>query len=236
MDKDTSTVKLHDQDDKVIKKREISNQPNISQPNGRDQSKQKVYNGLAQKTVQELASYQKRMVEKGSKRIFFRRQKRSNRPPPPVPDHEKSSEQLEMERVQKQKDVLDYEDKITYSSKYFDDVYEYRHVILPLEIARWLPHHGLMTEEECRALGVSQSVGWQHYMVHAPEPHILLFRRERGFLEKYPELAEKMKEEQEAKKKEKEEELTKTRARDENMAGSSESSNAKPDAFVPEKP
>lgn len=44
-----------------------------------------------------------------------------------------------------------------------------RHVILPLEIARWLPHHGLMTEEECRALGVSQSVGWQHYMVHGKD-------------------------------------------------------------------
>lgn len=64
----------------------------------------------------------------------------------------------------------------------------------------------------------------------------MLFRRERGFLEKYPELAEKMKEEQEAKKKEKEEELINARARDESMTALSESSNAKPDAFVPEKP
>lgn len=60
----------------------------------------------------------------------------------------------------------------------------------------------------------------------------MLFRREKDFLKKYPELAEKMKEEQEAKKKEKE----KTKARGESMRELSESSNAKPDAFVPEKP
>lgn len=34
-----------------------------------------------------------------------------------------------------------------------------------------------MTETEWRNLGVQQSPGWVHYMVHAPEPHVLLFRR-----------------------------------------------------------
>ncbi|KAI9278090.1 cyclin-dependent kinases regulatory subunit, partial [Sporodiniella umbellata] len=53
----------------------------------------------------------------------------------------------------------------------------FRHVILPKEIARWLPHHGLLSDEEWRMLGISQSIGWIHYMVHAPEPHILLFKR-----------------------------------------------------------
>lgn len=34
-----------------------------------------------------------------------------------------------------------------------------------------------MTETEWRNLGVQQSPGWEHYMLHAPEPHVLLFRR-----------------------------------------------------------
>ena len=34
-----------------------------------------------------------------------------------------------------------------------------------------------MTEDEWRGIGVQQSQGWIHYMIHHPEPHILLFRR-----------------------------------------------------------
>lgn len=34
-----------------------------------------------------------------------------------------------------------------------------------------------MTESEWRGLGVQQSHGWVHYLIHEPEPHILLFRR-----------------------------------------------------------
>lgn len=34
-----------------------------------------------------------------------------------------------------------------------------------------------MPEDEWRGLGVVQSPGWFHYMIHAPEPHILLFKR-----------------------------------------------------------
>ncbi|KAL0083791.1 cyclin-dependent kinases regulatory subunit 1, partial [Phycomyces blakesleeanus] len=60
----------------------------------------------------------------------------------------------------------------------------YRHVILPLQIARWIPHSDLLTEREWRSLGIRQSRGWEHYMVHAPEPHILLFRREKNYAEK----------------------------------------------------
>ena len=33
----------------------------------------------------------------------------------------------------------------------------------------------LMSEEEWRRLGVQQSLGWVHYMIHEPEPHVLLF-------------------------------------------------------------
>ncbi len=59
-------------------------------------------------------------------------------------------------------------------------LYEYfncRHVILPQDIAKLVPKTHLMTESEWRNLGVQQSPGWIHYMMHAPEPHILLFRR-----------------------------------------------------------
>eukprot|EP00850_Spirogloea_muscicola_P015870 SM000125S26075 [mRNA] locus=s125:146567:148651:- [translate_table: standard] len=52
-----------------------------------------------------------------------------------------------------------------------------RHVILPPDIARQLPKGKLLSEPEWRALGVQQSRGWEHYAIHRPEPHILLFRR-----------------------------------------------------------
>lgn len=53
----------------------------------------------------------------------------------------------------------------------------------------------LLTEQEWRGIGITQSLGWEHYEVHsesfhsrlfhvsvlkllsAPEPHVLLFRR-----------------------------------------------------------
>nr|XP_020652231.1 cyclin-dependent kinases regulatory subunit 2 isoform X1 [Pogona vitticeps] len=52
-----------------------------------------------------------------------------------------------------------------------------RHVMLPRELSKQVPKTHLMTEEEWRRLGVQQSLGWVHYMIHEPEPHILLFRR-----------------------------------------------------------
>jgi len=67
--------------------------------------------------------------------------------------------------------------QITYSDKYSDDKYEYRHVILPKELAELVPRTHLMTESEWRNLGVQQSPGWIHYLIHDPEPHILLFKR-----------------------------------------------------------
>ncbi|XP_030048193.1 cyclin-dependent kinases regulatory subunit 2 [Microcaecilia unicolor] len=66
---------------------------------------------------------------------------------------------------------------IYYSDKYFDEHFEYRHVMLPKELAKQVPKTHLMSEEEWRRLGVQQSLGWVHYMIHEPEPHILLFRR-----------------------------------------------------------
>ncbi|XP_060520472.1 cyclin-dependent kinases regulatory subunit [Cylas formicarius] len=69
------------------------------------------------------------------------------------------------------------QNSIFYSSKYYDDEYEYRHVVLPKEMVKLVPKQRLMSEEEWRGIGVQQSKGWIHYMTHAPEPHILLFKR-----------------------------------------------------------
>ncbi|KAL5255571.1 hypothetical protein ACHWQZ_G010968 [Mnemiopsis leidyi] len=66
---------------------------------------------------------------------------------------------------------------IKYSEKYCDSQYEYRHVSLPEAISRKVPSTHLLTESEWRNLGVQQSPGWVHYMIHPPEKHILLFRR-----------------------------------------------------------
>jgi len=67
---------------------------------------------------------------------------------------------------------------IYYGAKYPDDEkeFEYRHVILPKEIAKKVPNR-LMKEDEWRGLGVQMSQGWVNYMRHTPEPHVLLFKR-----------------------------------------------------------
>jgi cyclin-dependent kinase regulatory subunit CKS1 len=41
-----------------------------------------------------------------------------------------------------------------------------RHVVLPKQIIKWIPHSGLLSEEQWRKLGIKQSKGWAHYMVY----------------------------------------------------------------------
>lgn len=79
----------------------------------------------------------------------------------------------------KEKDVLEHSSSIMYSKRYCDEEHEYRHVVLPKELAKYVPKERLMGEEEWRSLGVQQSPGWWHYMIHRPEPHILLFKRKK---------------------------------------------------------
>jgi len=76
---------------------------------------------------------------------------------------------------------------IHYSARYSDDQYEYRHVILPKQMLKVIPQDyfnsetgtlRILLEEEWRGLGITQSLGWYHYETHAPEPHILLFKRD----------------------------------------------------------
>jgi cyclin-dependent kinase regulatory subunit CKS1 len=73
-----------------------------------------------------------------------------------------------------------YPDKIEYSAKYQDRIYEYRHVLVPKEIYEKIPHRKLLSENDWRALGLQMSKGWVHYTIHKPEPHVLLFRRPLG--------------------------------------------------------
>ena len=40
--------------------------------------------------------------------------------------------------------------------------------MLPKEIAKLVPRARLMSETEWRRLGVQQSQGWVHYMLHSP--------------------------------------------------------------------
>ncbi|XP_057304640.1 cyclin-dependent kinases regulatory subunit-like [Hydractinia symbiolongicarpus] len=68
---------------------------------------------------------------------------------------------------------------IYYSERYKDESNEYRHVIIPKELAKKLPKDRLLTEQEWRGMGVQQSQGWIHYMLHKPEPHVLMFKRPR---------------------------------------------------------
>ncbi|KAJ9625911.1 Cyclin-dependent kinases regulatory subunit (Cell division control protein cks1) [Taxawa tesnikishii (nom. ined.)] len=76
-------------------------------------------------------------------------------------------------------------ESIHYSSRYSDDNNEYRHVQLPKQMLKVIPKDyfdgsrgtlKLLWEEEWRGLGITQSLGWEHYEVHEPEPHILLFK------------------------------------------------------------
>ncbi|KAI3645442.1 hypothetical protein MP228_008370 [Amoeboaphelidium protococcarum] len=71
---------------------------------------------------------------------------------------------------------------IYYSERYRDSEFEYRHVILPKEYYNhYIDDHfkdRLLSEEEWRSLGIQQSLGWIHYELHKPEPHILLFKRD----------------------------------------------------------
>lgn len=43
-----------------------------------------------------------------------------------------------------------------------------RHVVLPKELSKLVPSSHLMSEDEWRGLGVQQSQGWMHYMIHNP--------------------------------------------------------------------
>jgi len=58
------------------------------------------------------------------------------------------------------------QDKPEYSERYVDDFYEYRYVVLPRECAAEIKKKTILTEEEWRGMGITQSRGWVHYGYH----------------------------------------------------------------------
>ncbi|KAG2183074.1 hypothetical protein INT44_006055, partial [Umbelopsis vinacea] len=116
-------------------------------------------------------------------------------------ENELEQERLE-EEEQRAKDIAEHEERIGYSNYYYGKRrairmlifpqganrwnWQYLHVTLPKEIAQWIPHSGTLADDEWRSLGVKQSYGWVHYMVHAPEPHVLLFKRLKDYQNKFP--------------------------------------------------
>ena len=44
----------------------------------------------------------------------------------------------------------------------------FRHVSVPRKYAKLIPQNHLMTETEWRNLGIQQSPGWKHYLIHTP--------------------------------------------------------------------
>ncbi|WVQ74476.1 hypothetical protein IAR50_004077 [Cryptococcus sp. DSM 104548] len=79
---------------------------------------------------------------------------------------------------EKRKAIHTYEGKIHYSARYSDTEWEYRHVIVPKPLVRFIPP-GICAEEVWRGIGIKQSPGWEMYMRH--EPHVLLFRRPKNY-------------------------------------------------------
>ena len=65
---------------------------------------------------------------------------------------------------------------IYYSDKYTDDKFEYRHVMLPKDLAKLVPKTHLMSEAEWRNLGVQQSLGERF-----PKIFLLSSGEEKGF-------------------------------------------------------
>ena len=90
--------------------------------------------------------------------------------------------------------VLEFQESIHYSPRYSADTHEYRHVMLPKAMLKVIPSDyfnsevgtlRILTEDEWRGLGITQSLGWEHYECHAPEPHILLFKRPLNYEAEY---------------------------------------------------
>lgn len=79
----------------------------------------------------------------------------------------------------KKSDIKQLSEQITYSDRYEAENYIFRHVKIPKELLKYIPQDRLLSEDEWRGLGIQQSIGWEHYLMHKPEPHILLFRRKK---------------------------------------------------------
>ncbi|KAI9334799.1 cyclin-dependent kinase regulatory subunit-domain-containing protein [Pilaira anomala] len=155
------------------------NRQSLKPKDASEASNTKLFTNLIPKTLKELAEIQSRGRQMGLKKI-------QRYDPYAVPTPKSMTEEEKKEEArQRKKDIKDNKQLIHYSDYYYDDTYEYRHVLIPEGLRRWLPRRRLLSEAECLDLGITQSTGWMHYMVYAPEPYIMLFRREKFFLKKH---------------------------------------------------
>ncbi|KAG9295573.1 hypothetical protein G9A89_003876 [Geosiphon pyriformis] len=88
-----------------------------------------------------------------------------------VPEEWKAPVNITWEE-QRALDIQKWEDEIIYSGRYYDKEKEYRHVTLPRAIAQYMPRGKLLSEIEWRSLGLKQSEGWEHYLIHASSNEI----------------------------------------------------------------
>jgi cyclin-dependent kinase regulatory subunit CKS1 len=79
-------------------------------------------------------------------------------------------------RIEMERKIRNLHAEFSYSKPYEDDLYRYRHVIVPRPLVPFLPDY-LMTEQQCIQFSIQQSPGWVHYMMHRPEKYVLLFRK-----------------------------------------------------------
>jgi cyclin-dependent kinase regulatory subunit CKS1 len=140
----------------------------------------KEYNNLMPKTIEEIKEIQARGRKLLIKRKYIKRSRFGLQNQQP-----KSEEELRIEKLQREKDIKELPQQIVYSNYYNDEKFEYRHVVLPKNLARWLPQNQILKQEQWIEIGVHQSSAWEHYMIYKPEPHILLFKREKDYLQKY---------------------------------------------------
>ncbi|KAL7420973.1 Cyclin-dependent kinases regulatory subunit (Cell division control protein cks1) [Cryptotrichosporon argae] len=77
---------------------------------------------------------------------------------------------------QKAASLEELSERIIYSERYSDANFEYRHVILPKQMLKLIPKDyfrqddpsllRILDEHEWRGIGITQSLGWQHFEVH----------------------------------------------------------------------
>lgn len=64
--------------------------------------------------------------------------------------------------------------------KYYDSVYEYKHIILTKDKYKEITKNELLNNSIWMKLGIKQTKGWVHYSIYHKEPHILLLKRPIG--------------------------------------------------------
>jgi cyclin-dependent kinase regulatory subunit CKS1 len=58
-------------------------------------------------------------------------------------------------------------------------------VVLPKDLVKLVPKTHLMSDKEWRGIGVQQSEGWVHYMIHDPGQLIFEMTLEFGYIKNH---------------------------------------------------